>query len=137
MLMSHNAILRGESLFLSNLSDLCMVNHKEDISNEVEILILRIATGKTNNLKTLFGRCMRHVKVEMCPIGGLGFYLLMRYHVCNENFDFTKNENWFNIKLLISTKHSNYEKSINDSYYAKFVKKGNFLTPCFQRKLYN
>ena len=65
MLMTHNAILRGESLFLADLSDLCMINHKEDISNEVEILILRIATGKTNNLKTLFGRCMRHIKVEM------------------------------------------------------------------------
>ena len=54
MLMSHNAILRGESLFLADLSELCMVNHKEDISNEVEILILRIATGKTKNLKTPF-----------------------------------------------------------------------------------
>ena len=67
-LKTHNAILREESLFKSDLSDMCGVTHVEEGSADVEIQIMRIATGKTNNLKTLYGRCMRHNNVNLCSL---------------------------------------------------------------------
>ena len=43
-----------------------------DDCEDVQIQIMRIATGKTNNLKTLYGRCMRHRNVFLCPLGAGG-----------------------------------------------------------------
>jgi hypothetical protein len=48
---------------------------------------------------------MHHKQVELCGVGGLAFYLRMRFWTTNEfedfNFhDFLKNLKWFDIKLL-------------------------------------
>ena len=75
MIKTHNAIIRGESLFKSDLSDMCGVEHVTDYCEDVQIQIMQIATGKTNNLKTLYGRCMRHRNKNLCPIGASGIFL--------------------------------------------------------------
>ena len=47
LLMSTNGILRGESLFKCELSDLCDLVHKDNSSLEdILIHVMRIATGK-------------------------------------------------------------------------------------------
>ena len=80
LLMTTNGILRGESLFKCELSDLCSLLHKDKNSLEdILIHVMRIATGKTNGLKTLYGRCIRHRNVNECAIGALGFYLMARF----------------------------------------------------------
>ena len=59
LLMTTNGILRGESLFKCKLCDLCSLLHKDKNSLEdILINVMRIATGKTNGLKTLYGRCI-------------------------------------------------------------------------------
>ena len=121
-LKTHNAILRGESLFKSDLSDMCGVTHVEEGSADVEIQIMRIATGKTNNLKTLYGRCMRHNNVNLCPLGAAGFYLMMRFHVLDEKINFSNNEDWFHIKMLVDPKTKNTQEPMDDKHYVKFVK---------------
>ena len=59
LLMTTNGILRGKSLFKCELSDICSLLHKDKNSLEdILINVMRIATGKTNGLKTLYGRCI-------------------------------------------------------------------------------
>ena len=93
-----------------------------DDCEDVQIQIMRIATGKTNNLKTLYGRCMRHRNVNLCPLGAGGFYLLHRFHTIKEKIDFTNNKKWFNIKLFTNNQGTNTEKPMDDQPYAKFVR---------------
>ena len=83
---------------------------------------MRIATGKTNNLKTLYGRCMRHRNVFLCPLGGAGFYLMHRFHTTKEKIDFTTNTKWFHIKMLVNTQGTNRENPMDDNPYAKFIR---------------
>ena len=47
---------------------------------------------------------MRHIDVNMCAIGALGFWLFGRFMVTDEveQMDFSDNKSWFNIKLLCS-----------------------------------
>ena len=63
---------------------------------------MRISYGKTNANKIVFGRVMRHINVNLCAIGGLGFYLMLRFEMTKEieTIDFEDNSSWFNIKLL-------------------------------------
>lgn len=77
--------------------------------------------------KSIYGRMIRHREVEMCGIGALGFYLLMRFENTGEleKLDFTDNKEWFDIKLMVDCKASSLEdlsKSVNDSYYATAIK---------------
>ena len=126
MQKSHNAILRGESLFKADLSDMCGVTHQDDEEGldleELEIQIMRIATGKTNNLKILYGRCMRHANVNLCPMGGIGFYLMHRFHTLKEKIDFSENTKWYHIKLLINSLGTNREEPMDDQPYARFIR---------------
>jgi hypothetical protein len=102
-LFSLNGVLRMESLYLADLSDLCdFIFHQKEERDPYMCLILRIGTGKTSSRRTIFGRAMRHVDPRLCPKGGLGFYLLLRFLVTREHeaFDFTNNKTWFNRKLI-------------------------------------
>ena len=119
LLMTTNGILRGESLFKCELSDLCDVVH-----NDTLIHVMRIATGKTNGLKVLYGRCIRHKDVNLCAVGALGIYLLARFHFGSEaeNINFQNNAEWFSIKLLIDTRGADNTKSLSDNAYYKCMK---------------
>ena len=125
LLMTTNGILRGESLFKCELSDLCSLLHKDKNSLEdILIHVMRIATGKTNGLKTLYGRCIRHRNVNECAIGALGFYLMARFMQSGEaeSFDFTSNKAWFNIKLLTDSRGFDNTISVTDQAYASNMK---------------
>ncbi|KAG7337517.1 centromere DNA-binding like protein [Nitzschia inconspicua] len=47
-------------------------------SSPVTVMILQMATGKTNQDLKLYGRVARHKNVNLCSIGALGFYLMYR-----------------------------------------------------------
>lgn len=118
LLMSTFGILRGESLFMAELSDLCMIN--SEISKALDILVLRIAFGKTNKGNNLYGRFMRHRQAEKCPVGALGIYLFARFHRLNEKLDFSRNSNWFNVKLCVGKERMT---RMSDNEYGKNMKK--------------
>jgi hypothetical protein len=121
-LMTFCGILRGESLFKCELSDLCDIVIEEGVLAKHHILVMRIATGQTNGLKTLYGRVLRHRQVELCPIGALGFYLMSRFHLADEKVDFSSNQSWFNVKLLVECGSKTPEVSVSDQTYAKNMK---------------
>ena len=88
-LASNMGLLRGESLVKAELSDFLQVVHKgRNDPHPLFILILQIATGKTNkNGFKLYGRFARNFLVEHCPIGAMGFYFLFRFHYSGEMDD--------------------------------------------------
>ena len=111
-----------------------MVIHKEEISDEVKILILCIAARKRNHLKTLFGRCMRHLKVYIYIYIYIYVHLEANVFICwwdnmylKKCLILQKNENWCYIKLPISTKCKDYEKSVSDQHYAQLIKNVSYL----------
>jgi hypothetical protein len=79
---------------------------------------MQILEGKTNAGKIVWGRVMHHKHVNMCSIGALGFYLMARFDMTGEKFDFSDNSKWFNRKLLVSSTHSkNFDKEISYQHY--------------------
>ena len=104
-LMSLGAVLRSESLFKADLSDLCDFILDRDKMNEpspYHIVVLRIGEGKQNNDKNIFGRILRHRDPRLCGIGALAMYLMLRFQLTKEHklFDFFNNNSWFNVKLI-------------------------------------
>jgi hypothetical protein len=121
-LMTNGGILRGESLFNCELSDLCDLMKPDDGPHLCHILVMRIAIGKTNGLKTLYGRVMRHKDVTLCAVGALAFYLLARFHISGEVLDFSSNDSWFGVKLLIESSTADNTVSVNNQTYAKAMR---------------
>ena len=103
LLFSLSGVLRSDSIYKADLSDLLDFKFKQ--KNEPDpyhICILRVGEGKTVQNKCQFGKIMRHIDVNMCAMGALGFWLFARFMVTDEvkKMDFNKNESWFNMKLL-------------------------------------
>ncbi len=122
--MTTSGILRGESLFKADLSDLCDLIHKDTTNGqEVHIMVMRIAIGKTNGLKTLYGRVMRNRDVALCPIGSLALYLFARFKFTGEDYDYLSNDKWFNAKLLIDPTTADKNVAVSDQNYARTMKK--------------
>lgn len=128
MLCSLQQVTRGESLFKCELSDLCdFAYHSRREPDPYHFLVMQIATGKTNKAKTIYGRLIRHKNVNMCGMGALGLYLMLRFHVTKEleEIDFTDNSKWFDIKLLVDRHAGDLEslsRSVSDQYYATSIK---------------
>ena len=100
-----SGVLRSESLYRGDLSDLCDFKFKQRLEpDEYHIGIQRVSQGKANKEKVLYGRSIRHLNPELCSLGGLGLYLLNRFEVTNEleHMNFADNSTWFNRKLLKS-----------------------------------
>ena len=94
LLMTLGGVLRSESLYKADLSDLCDFKfHQKTERDPYHVCILRVSTGKTNADKVLYGRVMRHVDAQLCPIGALAMYLLIRFEVTkeHESIDFEDN----------------------------------------------
>ncbi|KAG7367334.1 centromere DNA-binding like protein [Nitzschia inconspicua] len=80
-LFTTGGILRGESVYMAELSDLLHATvHRTRDPHPVTVMILQMATGKTNKDLKLYGRVARHKNVNLCSIGALGFYLMYRFH---------------------------------------------------------
>ena len=120
--MTFCGVLRSESLFICELSDLFDVIYDTPDKENVHAMIMKIATGKTNGCKTLYGRVIRHKNPYFCPIGALGLYLLSRFHIADETIDFSKNSTWFDIKLLVESGSKNTADSIRDTTFRKTMK---------------
>ncbi|KAL0141955.1 hypothetical protein V8B55DRAFT_1493752 [Mucor lusitanicus] len=98
-LFSHYFLLRSQSIVLVELTYILTVKlENEGISPEIECpaLVLILRRGKTNKNNSLeLGGCMRNVRVEVCPVMALGFYLFWRYHMEGEAFsNFTTSKDW-------------------------------------------
>jgi hypothetical protein len=116
-LACYSGILRSESVFLGELSDMFGIEHKRQRDpHPYFISIMQIATGeflflfllllfvycitiftltnrsrslagKTVTTKKQYGRSMRHKDVRECSIGAFGLYLLFRFAVSGEMDD--------------------------------------------------
>ena len=96
-------VLRSESLYRGDLSDLCDFKFNQRLEpSPYHIGIQRVSMGKANADKVLYGRAIRHREPQLCSIGALGFYLMARFHVTDEIdcIDFSDNATWFNRKIL-------------------------------------
>jgi hypothetical protein len=77
-------------------------------------LIVTIRGSKTNQ----FGRletmgAFRNKDPFICPLGALGFYLLLRWDLTEEEFpDFTERPRWCNTRLLLSAKPSDVTEEL-------------------------
>jgi hypothetical protein len=110
LLQTISGILRGESMIKADLSDLCdLVHNHSSQSYPIHILVMRIAQGKVNANKILYGRSIRHRDVNLCAVGALALYLFARFNHSHEMdaVDFTSNRSWFNIKLLTDCQREN------------------------------
>jgi hypothetical protein len=66
---------------------------------------------------------MHHKNVNMRSIGALGFYLMSRFEVTGETFDFATNKSWFNKKLRISpTNAKTLDKEMSFQHYQTVLK---------------
>jgi hypothetical protein len=95
---------------MAELSDLlhCKIQREHCDPHPVTVMILQMATGKTNQELKLYGRVGRHKNVNLCPIiGALGFDLLYhQFHYTGKwdiPPDFSDNESWFDVKILIDS----------------------------------
>lgn len=125
-LQTYGGILRAESVFNAELSDLlcCPVQLNTD-PHELVVFIMQLAEGKTNDGIKLYGRLTRHKDVRLCGAGALALYLLYRFEVTGEMDeppDFTKNESWFDIKLLVDAQANDFTKSVKNTTYADAMK---------------
>jgi len=127
LLQTISGILRGESMIKADLSDLCdlMHNHSSRTAYPIHIVVMRIAQGKVNANKVLYGRSIRHRDVNLCAIGSLALYLFARLKHTQEldDVDFTCNSSWFNIKLLTDCSCQNNCRAISERSYYKSIKK--------------
>ena len=124
-LLTTHAYLRGESMFLSDLSDYCDLVIENEGCSECHVLVLQVDTGKTNGLKTLYGRVLRHKNAHQCSIGALGFMLLGRFEHTKEietHFNLLDNKSWFGVKALIDDRKNELTTAVSDQSYAKSVK---------------
>ena len=125
-LFTVNELLRGESVFKAELSNLYNlgVKRKDDI-HKLSIPMLQMATGKTHKGIKLFCQVARHVDPYMCAVGSLGFYLMYRFHHSGEMtqtgpgaVDFCENQTWFDLKLLTEYKSASMTKTTSNCTYA-------------------
>ena len=120
-LLTLQSAVRGESVDTACLSDFFDAILKGPTEPTVyNLMIFGILTGKTNhNGDRILGRAIRHKIVEMCCQGALGLYLLGRFTITNEdnNFDFTNNENWFNVKLMVDCRSIDNTVSVSSDCY--------------------
>lgn len=99
------AILRGESLFNADLSDMFMATFRQGNNDphELQLWVLQLAFGKTNGGKKLNGRALRHKDPYECVLYALAMYLWFRFMKTGEMQyppDFRNNREWFYIKLI-------------------------------------
>ena len=120
LLFSLSGVLRSDSIYKADLADL--LDFKFQQKNEPDpyhICILRVGEGKTVLKKCQFGKILRHMNVNMCAMGALGFWLFARFMVTGEvaKMDFSDNKSWFDMKLLCAVDKRN-EKT--NSEYGEF-----------------
>jgi len=97
-------ILRGESLYLAELSDCFSVSHRNESKDPHwwDALIMSMINGKTQKENKLFGRAMRAKDVRFCSVGALAFYLFVL-------FTLLRNSMAHHVPTLLITVHGPYD----------------------------
>jgi hypothetical protein len=119
-LFTVTGIVRGESPIRAELSDMFSIVKVDEVppGHDAVILIMKILEDKKNNGKILWDGMMHHKNVNMCSIGGLGFYLMSQFKVTGEIFSFATNNSWFNRKLIVSPTHTKtLDKEMSFQHY--------------------
>ena len=131
-LQCYAGILRHESLFLGELSDLLGIVVPRAHEDPLFISILQLEQGKTVAAggNRQFGRALRHKDVSLCPVGAQAMYLFQRFRISGEMEDgrrpnFTNNSTWFRIKLMSDGTLDN-TKELQKASYVNQIRK------CFQ-----
>ena len=125
---SFQCIIRAESLWKEELSDMLYYTHKlHGEPMDYEILVRVLWDGKTNQKsrgKALLAQCFRHLDPKRCAVGSKALYLFARFGVTEEEFDFTDN-GWFEIKTAVALadrgnkKERDFTKPLGDGTYKK------------------
>jgi hypothetical protein len=131
-LQCYAGILRHESIFLAELSDLLAIVVPRAHEDPLFISILQLEQGKTvcAGGNRQFGRALRHREVHLCPVGALGMYLFQRFRISGEmedgvRPDFCNNSEWFRMKLMTDGTLDNTRELQKTSYV-------NQIRKCFQ-----
>lgn len=131
-LWCYSGVLRSESIFLGELSDLFDFGfERDDHSDVMDVVVLQMRTGKTvDNGIAQYGRAMRHKEVTLCAVGALSMYLMYRFDYSGEmedcrRPDFLDNSAWFDIKLLTDGTCNNTKEMGTPSYT-------NVMAGCFK-----
>ena len=100
--------MQSDSVYKADPADMCNFNFKQPREPDpYHIVVMRDGDGKRSKKgKAQYGKVIRHRLAELCSIGALAFYLLARFGITKEyeSWDFTKNETWYNVKVLIDPK---------------------------------
>lgn len=112
-LLSHYALMRGESARRMELPDLHSIQLENEGYTSCRALVMVMRQGKTNQVGRIeVGACLRNKSAQICPHGLLGFYLFWRWQVEGEPFpDFKSSETWYPVKLLKTGKDPTKEMS--------------------------
>ena len=127
-LCTNTGIMWGESMYKAELSDFPIICfYKADEPHPYEVLVYAIAQGKTNDGRVLYGRFLWAKDPVMCTVGGYGLYLLERFEQTHEMSpppDFTNNDTWFDMKILIDANSSREgtRKEIDSLSYATLIR---------------
>ena len=129
LLWCYTGVLRSESLFLGELSDLVDFRaQRKQHSDPMEVTVMQMHTGKTiDSDKRQYGRALRHIDPCRCAVGALGLYLLYRFDYSGEmedgkRPDFTDNSSWFDIKILTDGSDANNRKEMRKRSYTDKIK---------------
>lgn len=117
-LMQHMMLLRGESTRRMDLTDLFTLDLKDEGYSECPALVLLMREGKTNHTgRSEYAATIRHKDYKICAFGALAFYFFYRWQIMNEDFpDLSKNELWFDIKVLKGNKGITNEIDYSTQY---------------------
>lgn len=111
--------LRGESARALEFADLFCVDLEGEGHGECKALIAILSQGKTNQVGRLkFGACIGNKAVRTCGIKALALYMLNRLHMEGENVpDFSKPQNWYEIKILRSCSGNQTKAMVHKPQY--------------------
>lgn len=110
--MCHAGLMRGDNIRGADLSDLFTLDMDNDLQ-DTSCVMLTLRRGKTNQFCRKEYACMiRSRDPLVCPVGALGFYLFIRFHVDQEPFpDLADKRSWYNMKILRHYRDSTKEIS--------------------------
>ena len=80
-----------------------------------------------NSQHCTYARFMRHKCLKFCPLFHTAVLLFARFKVTNklQRIDFTKNDEWFKIKLIANLMSCNEFKHIKDRMGGRFYEEKN------------
>ena len=105
LLLGHYMLVRGSDRRFVEISDLFTFEFPGEGPTRCMPLIMTTRQSKTNQHGRLeTGGALRNRDPQICPLGGLAFYLLYRWDLTDEPFpDFSDRRAWYNIRVLKSS----------------------------------